>query len=286
MRIIDGGFLSWMYGTTRLIHNGWIASKGRYSARKGNIILLDSHESLRARYYSDYKSRRKLKRDEDPEQRQKAEEVRRFKHEFIYPDPTLKFVEHSGLEADDLVACIILKALAPLPLEILGVDKDLLQLPRGSCVLRHPTHGISTIEKYAAKMPKSIAPYVTSPKDVLLSLVLYGDKSDSIPRLLQPGTSGLNLFREIRESHQPFIFGRALFGEAFDRNCYLAVLPGPWCFNPIPKDRDVPYLIESGLYHSDEQKLDESLEFRLSVAIKSVLKFETDTQEDQVIEDW
>lgn len=277
MRIIDGGFLSWMYGTTRLIHNGWIASKGRYSRRSGNLILLDSHRSFRAEFDPNYKSRRKLKRLEDPEQALKTAEVKRFKHEFIYPDPTLEYCEIDGLEADDLIGCIIALNLASLPLEILGVDKDLLQLPRGTCTLSHPTHGIATIEKYASKLPKAINFSITRPEDVLLSLILYGDKSDSVERILPLGVQAMSVFNTIRNDEKPFTTGYQVFGKQFLDNCYLTALPGPWCFDPIPEPLEVVELLDRHEWYSLPIRKD--IQDILSVAINHVLKISKEHEE-------
>lgn len=282
MRIIDGGFLSWMYGTTRLMHNGWLSVRSSYSARHGNLILLDSDLSSRKDLYPEYKQKRTLRRMEDPERQEKYDEVKRFKREFLEPDPSLKCFSWKGLEADDLVACIIACEMVELPLEVVGVDKDLLQLPRGTFNLALPNGSISTIERYANRLPKAIQEHVTEPRDVLLSLVLYGDKSDGIPRLLPLGVNGLAEFNKIQESPRPFTAAYEAYGRPFITNCELAVLPGPWCFYPKPCYRDMFDTLDYNVWHLHQvqKTLKEELEKVLSEL--SQIEVEGGVQED----DW
>lgn len=247
MILVDGGYMSWLYGTDSFGHNGW-TSEGRrkYSRNAGCAMLLDSDSSLRKEFWSLYKSGRKDKREKDPEKQKKWESVHRFANEVIKVDPSLATVSFPGLEADDLVATVIQARMIPLPVRVIGVDKDLLQFPRGTCVIERTNGERATINKYAGSHPKAVQPLIRHPMHVLLSLCLMGDKSDSIPRLIP--ARRLDIMSGIMSSDRPFKTAYETFGEEFTRNLYLAVLPSPWCFDPQPDPLTVLNLVSSGIW--------------------------------------
>lgn len=247
MIIVDGGYMAWLYGTDSFGHNGW-TSEGRkkYSRNAGALMLLDSDQSFRKQYDPNYKSRRKEKRDEDPERQAKWEAVHQFKDEVLTQDPSLATVQVGGFEADDLVAVVIQQALVPLPVRIIGIDKDLLQFPRGSCVLQRAAGDRASIKNFAERHPKALIPHIRHPMHVLLSLCLMGDKSDSIERLIPPRQ--LDIMVDLLNADRPFARAYDRFGDDFLRNLYLAILPSPWCIDPVPTEIEVLNWVNAGMW--------------------------------------
>lgn len=247
MFIVDGGYLSWVYGTNAQTMNGWsTGARMRYTRRQGALIVLDSSTSERKKFDPSYKSRREEKKHEDPERLKKAEHVKYLVTDVIKEDPSLTTLEHPGLEADDIVALFVAHNLSGIkpPIRVIGADKDLLQLPKEWIKLERITGEVATFNKYARRLPKTISPYIKSEGEVLLSLTLMGDKSDSIPRLIPP--RDLGTFIRIVTSKSPFTAARECFGDRFLKNLYLAILPGPWCYDPIPTPERVFDLVSVG----------------------------------------
>ena len=180
---------------------------------------------------------------------------------------SLETISIAGLEADDLVSMVIAWKLLPLPVHITGIDKDLLQLPRGSSVVEQSNHR-STIEHYVSKLPKAVQPSITEPHHVLLSLAILGDSSDSVPRLLPP--RDFRLWDKIMSSETPFYAAHEIFGEAFLINLYITVLPAPWCYDPVPTPLEVLDYVSQDKWY--EVNHNQSIENSLLVAINNIQK--------------
>ncbi len=247
MIVVDGGFIAWLFGSDQFGQFNWrIDGRKKYSRNSGAIILLDSRHSDRRDFYPDYKSKRATKREEKPERQEKYEMVHTFIDEILEKDPNLATVKVRGKEADDLVAVIIQQRMVPLPVKILGVDKDLLQFPRGDCIIERTNGQRATIKHFEERLPVALHGYVMHPLHVLLSLCLMGDKSDSIPRLIPPRR--LDIMQEILKSDRPVHKAADLFKEPFLVNLSLAVLPSPWCFDPVPNPEEVMKYVSAGLW--------------------------------------
>lgn len=249
MMISDGGYLSWIYGVDNFGHTNWMAgAKKKFSRSNGCLLLVDSRKSFRKLFYADYKIKRKEKRLDDPEKERKYQNVHRFIDDFILTDPCLATYQSDGLEADDLVSIVVHSQLVPLPVRIFGIDKDLLQLPRGTCILEQNQGTRATIEKFAQKQPVALQRLIKQPAHILLTLCLMGDKSDSIPRLIPQ--YHLDIMQEILQSDRPFNQAYDCFGDEFLRNLYIAILPSPWCFDPVPDPIETLGLLSMGEWNS------------------------------------
>jgi len=235
MHLVDGGYVSWTYGVDARKASAWDTAKWAFSKNNGAIFLMDSSSSYREDFYPDYKSRRRNQYIDHPERLERKERVDRFK-EMIRADPTLAIAEVEGLEADDLIALYSL--MYPFQdITVTGIDKDLLQLRPRIRLFKTDQEEV-TIKTFANRMQKTLAPHIHTPHDVLLSIAIMGDHSDSIPRLVPPRQ--LELFIDVL--HHPDPWGRAiqLFGyDEVARNCYLTVLPWPGTYLAKPTPAEV-----------------------------------------------
>lgn len=239
MILVDGGYLSWVYGTRTSMINAWsTAARPLYSRKRQAVILLDSDASLRVQYYSQYKQKRRTRRAEDPKRRIQRDSVKWLVSEIIEPDPSLSCLKIHGLEADDLVTAFATSGLLPPPVRAIGVDKDLLQIPEKTLQMERISGEPVKLSQFVRRMPKTLQGLITEPLDVLLALTLLGDDSDSIPRLIPPYQLDLAVSFFALPANR-FSVAYTYFGEPFLRNLYLAILPGPWCFDPIPTPDDV-----------------------------------------------
>lgn len=271
MFLADGGYLSWIYGTNAASHNSWTTEgRAKFSLRGGCAILMDSEKSFRKIYWPGYKEKRVEKREQDPEKMAKYAMVKMLVNEVMMEDPTLAIMKEWGLEADDLVACAVNQALAPLPIRVFGIDKDLLQLPRGTCVIERSTGERSTISSYARRNPKALWPYITKPDDILLDLCIMGDDSDSIPRLVPPRQ--LDIAERIFVSDQRWMRAYDLFGQDLVRNLYLAVLPSPWCFSPVPTPEETLEIVNRKEWH--DLRIHPDLANRITETLEVVREYE------------
>lgn len=239
LSLVDGGYLSWVYGTSeeRIAH--WPQNKGLYSKQQGKVIIIDGPVNSRTNYDPNYKSRRADKRANDPDWMIRTKNVIYFRENIIKTDPHLQCEGIHDLEADDLIALLGWNIPGLL---VHGVDKDLLQIPE---VQLQRLDGVRlTIQDFASKIQKTLANLITTPERVVLYLALNGDKSDSVERLVPPRR--LDIFQDIMTHPQPFTRAYEHFGSQFLHNLYLVILPGPWCFKDLPSPGYVAYLLENG----------------------------------------
>ncbi len=252
--VIDGGYVSWTYGSREFSWTIWSKARERYI---GSILLLDSRNSLRKQFFPDYKSHREERLDEDKRARLKLM-VRSFeKH--LERDDGFRNVRFLGLEADDLVA---LYAMRCKTLRVLGADKDLLQLNRERIHIERIDGTELLVSDIHKKYPKTLSSYISEETDVLLTLAIMGDKSDDVPRLL--GLRDFDTMIQILKSDRPFTTAHDIFGLDFERNLALTVLPCPFIFSGVAL-YELPTMLDEGSYPMDIQnqisnELDESLE--------------------------
>jgi len=241
--IIDGGYLSWCYGPSVMMHRAWTTgSRELFSISAGAFICMDAPELWRAEVFPEYKSKRKQKNLLDADRREKKKHVIQFQQDHLLADPSLQTLMIDGCEADDLVIMMVQLGHGDT---IFGTDKDLLQLPKDFSLLKKDNTEM-TIEAYAKKAPKSIQKLITTPKDIFVDLVVRGDKSDSIPSVLPPRR--MDLYKIIHYSDKPLQAAYDLFGEQVLKNIEVALLPGPNCLANKLKPRELLSYAESGEY--------------------------------------
>lgn len=223
-QLVDGGYLTWAYGG--MGSKSWPSVRHLYSKKSGSLICMDSQVSARKEFYPLYKSHRKERR---LEREAIFEKVKHFQA-YVREDPSLWKFEVLGLEADDLVG--VLGGSIP----VIGGDKDLLQIP--GINLSRITGEVLTCASFMGKQAKTLmAVAQNTPMEILLVLSLLGDKSDDIPRLIPAG--GLNTLAMILRDKNPWRVARSLYGDDLLRNLYLAILPGPWCYDPTPSPEEL-----------------------------------------------
>jgi hypothetical protein len=193
---------------------------------------MDSRESERKKFYPGYKAHRQ---DRNLEKRELVLDLQ----EVIREDPSFRKIEVSGFEADDLIASLLTMGYW---YPIIGRDKDLLQIP-GISLITNSDQPV-TFSDYSRKLPKRIAPLICNHKDVLFSLVLLGDKSDDIPRLLPPRK--IDLGAKLISMSNPWIISRKIFGDDLLRNLWLTILPGPFCYEEPLDPEEVFDLVSTG----------------------------------------
>lgn len=225
IQLVDGGYLSWSHGA--LGFKSWVNARKSFSMRSGTLICLDSHTSFRKQFEPGYKLHRVAKRAKRSEVHERVV----FFQSYLREDPMLRVWEVPGFEADDLISVLVPRYSIP----VTAIDKDLLQIPQISiCRLDGSSVEIS---RFAQRKPKAIQGIINTSKDVLLTLVLMGDKSDDIFRLIPP--RALPMFQHIMNSPSPWKVAYQIFKKQLLHNLYLAVLPGPWCFQPVPSPKKV-----------------------------------------------
>ena len=208
--LVDGGYLTWLFGTGRRsdLWNSW----RRKNLTRSSLVLLDSDELLyREKEYAGYKAERRERRERESPQIIRASLVREFRY-WIIEDPRIASLSVAGYEADDLVAYFYLR-LGNRVDSVIAVDKDYLQLP-GFPLSRN------------IRVPQFVRP-LFQPATWALALAVFGDESDSVPRLLDKYSRGADQIRQISGSDQPYRVAYELWGDSLIRNLRLVLLPYP-----------------------------------------------------------
>jgi len=247
--IIDLGFLSYK-----------IMSGNRYTLvrdfLRNWLLINESKDNDRKVLYPDYKSRR-LERRKDPVKLATHLQVIELRNT-IAGDPELITISIPGLEADDVVAALVV--LDPEVTPTVAVDKDLQFLTRFSALsgARFYIDPVPPLNLLDAKVPYKAA--YMGEYDYgqvyyfLLVQAMIGDKSDSIPRLLSSnGAEAARTWRGLfRNFHgEPLDYERISaklykhFGDDFIRNLRLVTMP-------YYTARDVPF-------HKSPERFIESL---------------------------
>lgn len=238
VRVVDGGYISWVYGSSPLRWAAWNPLKFL-----GWIVAMDSVQNIRKVVEPSYKQKREDKRASDPGKLAVKERVDVFK-EAVNNDPRLCRLELHGLEADDVVALLAWKYPGT---RVIGGDKDLLQLLPWLASFKGIDDEPYTVARYHKRLPDSCADLKLTPELIPLSLSLMGDKSDSIPRLIPPYR--LEIFRNIVRDRDPYKRAQEKFGEDFLRNLQLVALPYPGVFGC--KAEETYDLLRSGFWKPD-----------------------------------
>lgn len=224
--IADGGYVTFTYGCRD--PSAWTEASRQF---RNTLVLMD-HHSFRNDLYPDYKSRRKEKRAAHPETSDIYEMVTNLR-EFILTEDTLTPVgQVQGAEADDLIAAFYLTY--PRVGQVIAIDKDFQQVP-GLAKLMRDLGGMPIGPKpVLRKMPKYVRAHLpstiqTSPEMVLLQS-LFGDKSDSIPRLLPShptrAKEAWNAINQSKHIYEKYVAAYELYELSFVLNVNLILVPG------------------------------------------------------------
>lgn len=234
--VADGGYLSWLYGSSTLRHQAW---PPKFIGRKP-VIMMDSIEPLfRKIRRPTYKEGREIKRDGDSDTADRTQMVREFRNLIVEEDGRFRFIRLPGLEADDLVALACWWYARPQsPVKVMGVDKDFLQL-ESNIDLKDKDNVQIDYSRFLARLPLALQGEFHSGWQVLLTLCSMGDKSDSIPRLLPPRNLGLPYLNEWlynSSRNEAFVAAYQMMGEPFLDNLYDVILPDPELFGFTRQD--------------------------------------------------
>lgn len=246
VRLVDGGALSWTYGVFPI--SNWDTVKHSY---RGAIVCLDSKTSWRRETIPGYKQRRADRRLTDPRVQEKKALVDRFR-EALAIDPTLSRCLLEGFEADDTVAIHYLQARAAgRRVKVYAVDKDLVQVPGlMECMYGFDNEKRDKTFSESLKRTPNFWPRCRNERDVLLGQLLFGDRSDSIERLLPRRATDIAL--NLYHSDTPFMDAHRLWGEKVITALYQLLIPCPRLHALWSQLRLAPghllYLVDEGLY--------------------------------------
>lgn len=245
MKVIDGGYLAWVFGSApgriRLWNN---SVKTSFSSWANAVIIMEGGTLFRNEYFPDYKLHRKEIVKKDPASRARRIRVGKF-IKTMEQDPILETIKFPGLEADDIIAAwaVLNWEKRHLPLNLTAIDKDYLQLEPLVSISK-TDFSIVSFGGWLLRQQKTLQPFLSQPWHVIMMLALMGDTSDNVPRLVE--AYKLDHVIQILESVNPWDAALKKYGEDFIRNLYLTVLPGAWCFDPIPSPVDCFKTITSG----------------------------------------
>jgi len=234
VRLADGGYLSWLYGSAEIRHAAW---PPKFVGEKP-IIVMDSRSILnRKRRNPGYKAGREQKRDNDPNWKDRTAMVHHFREMVEEEDGRFRFVRIEGLEADDLVALGVW-SLQGKTLDVMGIDKDFLQLDRGIRLIDKDNIAVD-YERFQKRLPLALqSPRIKHGWQILITLALMGDKSDSIPRILAARTPGLSFMQALLldQPRRAFLQAYSEYGQKFLANLYDVILPDPEVLGFTPGD--------------------------------------------------
>jgi len=239
---LDGGYLGWVYGSAPLRMMAW---GDVYLQYWKETLVLDDSRCWREVTFGNYKVRRKNKRRDDPEKARRRAMVKRFQQKILSPgfdDDHKLCIPY--MEADDILALLYVHKQIDC---IVGVDKDYLQIP-GIALQGIGSDPVKTIRTASVgrRFPKAIQP-IDTPMHLLLTLVLMGDRSDSVPRLLP--ARRFDLYWEVVEAKRFCYKGYLLFGPKFMRNLVLILLPPPVLLKKkLKKMSHLFRMVEDGSY--------------------------------------
>jgi len=240
IRVLDGGYISWVYGSRQFSYLIWSQARIKYLE---SVILQDSKTLLdRKKFFPPYKSHREQRVIDNPRLLETQVRVMKFK-KYLWRDPAFELAHVEGLEADDLIA---VAATVHDRVRVIGADKDLLQISQRRLTIEKIDGSFVTFPTFVKRLPKTLWPHISDEWDIILILSIIGDRSDDIPRILPP--RDFDPLIKILHEKKPFSAAAEHFGEDFIRNLYISVLPGPWAFDPIPEPSEMPELLESGTF--------------------------------------
>jgi 5'-3' exonuclease len=240
MKYIDCGYLVYQY-----VYKGgyeqWVKDRALYSKYAGCVLVTEGFSSIRKELFPWYKQNRAVDQLtlDQIEARKKAQEIWRD----VNDNAIFQTVYNPLLEADDILAIKALQGFI-----IVTNDKDLSQLPEWCNIEK--LDGTPLRDNLYAGLPKSMHHLEMTPDRYLLTLCLYGDKSDNIPRLIPKGRKAIQESLTIYEAVNPWEVAYNLYGTALLDNLYAAILPNPYALQGMVLDReDVYNLVKEGEYN-------------------------------------
>lgn len=228
--LADGGYLSWLYGSSELRHQAW---PPKFYGRKP-LVVMDSKSILYRRQRSPhYKLDREVKRADDTKMEHRTRLVREFRDLVEEEDGRFRFVRIEGLEADDLVALATWRyGSRKRPVRLMGIDKDFLQLEH--LRIQDKDNVEVDFQRFQGRLPKTCQDVIINRCWMIpLTLALMGDKSDGVPRILAPRAAGLNFITNLwtLDPAEAFVKAYDAYGDDFQRNLYDVALPDPHILN-------------------------------------------------------
>lgn len=240
--IIDGGYLSWVYGSQPRFFRGWVQK--RMSYLDDTLVMIDSRSSIRRSTYPAYKANRQERREKSETIYETYLRVKEFES-LLRSDPALPTIEVEGFEADDLIAWFWLKH--PTVRRVIAVDKDFLQVPQlTSRMVDAQEKPKNYLHSFLEKFPKGAGPRRTFlPRDAIVLQVAFGDRSDNIPRLYPVGEVD-KFYDRIWATPNPLIsLVRLTSFEFVFTNLLLALIPSPFLREDyVEIQRHPDYLLE------------------------------------------
>ena len=246
MKAIDGGYLSWIYGSDP---RRWFSYQHKLSIFKDRLLLMDaSGDNLRSVIYPAYKGQRLEKRSQSDEAQYRWLCVKRFR-DCLEMDPRMRFVMVEGLEADDLIALV---SWTHGISDLYGQDKDLLQL-EGLRLIRNKEGTPVGLDHLFSRLPKGLGlgelpDYQEAVFRIPLLLAMFGDSSDNIPRVVPKNQ--IKRAREVVHSRTPYWDAFEEYGPAFLDTLWLTALPYPGLSHGVTKP-NLPNLFDSGCWRPD-----------------------------------
>jgi 5'-3' exonuclease len=240
-KFIDCGYLVYQY-VYKGGYDKWVKDRALYSKYAGVTLVTEGFSSIRKELFSWYKQNRAVDQltPDQIEARKKAQEIWKD----VNSNSIFQTVYNPLLEADDILA---IKALQGFT--IVTNDKDLSQLPEWCSIEK--LDGTPLRNNLYAGLPKSMHYLEMTPDRYLLTLCLYGDKSDNIPRLIPKGSKAIKESLMIYEAVNPWELAYNLYGSALLDNLYAAILPNPYALQGKVLDKeDVYNLVSTGGYNN------------------------------------
>ena len=147
----------------------------RYRDEYGQMVICaDGMNTWRKDYYPYYKAKRKKNRDNSDQDWNEIFRILHLVREEIKENLPYKVVHMEGVEADDIIASLVLQSQEfgmNEPMMIVSSDKDFIQLQKFNNVKQ-----FSPIQK---KMVKD-----DNPRSYLFNHIMKGDTGDGIPNVL------------------------------------------------------------------------------------------------------
>lgn len=241
--VVDGGYLSWIFGSepgrTRVWNGSAIIDFSRWMQA---VIILEGGNLDRKKFYPEYKSHRKEQEKKDPDKKARRVRVAAFVKQ-LEREALVDTVKFPGLEADDVIAAWAVanyQSENTEPLQVKAIDKDFLQMGNLMSISKTDKTEV-TFDNWKNHMQKTVQPNLCEPWHILLCLALLGDRSDNVPRLIP--SRKLGIINDILQADNPWVAGYNMYGEDFKRNLYMTILPGAWVYEDIPTPDDTLALV-------------------------------------------
>jgi 5'-3' exonuclease len=205
------------------------------------VLVTEGFQSIRKELFPWYKQNRAIDQltPDQLEARKKAQEIWKD----VNSNSIFQTVYNPLLEADDILA---IKALQGFT--IVTNDKDMAQLPEYCNIEK--LDGTPLRTNLYAGLPKSMHHLEMTPNRYLLTLCLYGDKSDNIPRLIPKGAKAIKESLMIYEAGNPWEVAYSEYGTALLDNLYAAILPNPYALQGRVLDKEEVYnYVKEGGYN-------------------------------------